>query len=150
MLFKKKSRAVCIDCGYLGRGLGGTVTQSWPEQVWEVNETERQNIKSRSYEAGLIIQLVCGRNLWMAMWDWATRSPVEDQKVFDICLQERECDCFFEYMPGYDSRQHRQLQRESQERKWTLRSSVIIAITTGLIVGLISGFFYALFSQLLT
>ncbi len=146
----------CANCGFLYWEMIGEFfkDEKLDDSVQEISETEREEIKDRdtdpSYvpymenkETGGITRLDCLRNQWVILPE-AKRSGYYSS--IEEIIQNRKCVYYMEYIPGFNSEGHKELQREEKTSKTIFKATLIGAII-GASAAIVTQVVYLIFTQ---
>jgi len=132
-MFKKQVK--CFNCGFLSVvGAEDVFEPSGKDPVaqlqlfrelgligmLELKQAGREEIAKGTLSPRL---LACARNIW-SKYDLRGQSK---PNAFKVLTLERKCLYFFPYNPGYTPKEHLELQREREQRRFLIIVSVISA-----------------------
>lgn len=113
----------CVDCGFLSllppEEFRHLPSNSGIDFYGECTRVGREAIIQENHTGPQLF--TCRRN------QWSTDFPVKLSlsEIFNIIKRERNCLYFISYQPGYTPDEHRQLERESANRRTILLASVL-------------------------
>jgi hypothetical protein len=143
-MFKKQVK--CSECGFLSLSGAEDIAMSSPNNrlqvmqlykeagmtgLLEVKQKARERIKEGITNP---VELSCARNMW-TKYDMREMVAIEAVRSLN---SKRTCPYYFKYMPGYKPREHLELQRERDQRRFLIIVSLLSAAVGGVIATLVN------------
>ena len=141
-----KSQVKCSDCGFLSLSGAEDIAMSSPKNrlevmqlykevgmigLLEVKQKARERIKERTINP---VELSCARNMWTK---YDTRKMISIEAIESL-NQKRTCIYYLKYTPGYKPREHLELQRERNYRRFLVIVSLLSAAVGAAIATLVN------------
>ncbi|MBE9515075.1 MAG: hypothetical protein IMY79_02935 [Chloroflexi bacterium] len=142
--YKKPKLVKCIDCGFIGVILGETFLlgtgHSFLQGVTaELPPVGRSNLADFAMEEPFSVRCFRGQVSWVVNSSGAVEPGLGDRNaIFNSLQQARKCPYFYGYRPGYTPQEHRDLQMESEGRKFMLKIAILSAVIGAAVGGLVA------------